>query len=242
MDIRTPGVLGPYVKESHAPSLLAHMYVNLDEVLPLYVEWDGTHGITDWGMDLNDRLGCCGWAAPDHGNIAKSGDISKIGTFGAPKWVPGIGAYFAFGTSQGEPGAQPDYGVSNQPWLQFLWENGIIDGYVEVPLNQLDKYAAYGSGLLAGVQLDGQAQNQFANHQPWDGPPNPQLGHDVWLIKTHTDGSGAVITWGAVQDFTLNFRKNNITDLWLITDKDDPQVNNTALQTALQALSGTGTV
>ena len=239
--VRTPGLVGPFVRESHEPSLLAHQFVTLNPS-PTYVEWDGSRGITDWGMDDNDRLGCCGWAAPDHGNIAKTGDLSLLGTFGAPKWSPGINSYFAYGISQGEPGPQPDQGVANNTWLQFLWQNGVIDGYVEVPVEDMDQYAPIGSGLLVGVQLDSQAQDQFRNHQPWDGPPNPEMGHDVWYIKGHLDGSGAVVTWGAIQAFTLNFRQNNITDCWLITDKDDPQVDHAALQSALQALGGTGTV
>ena len=218
---------------------MADLFVTPEEA-PAYKEWDGTHGITDWGMDDNDRLGCCGWAAPDHGNIAKTGDMKLLGTFGAPKFSPGINTYFAYGISQGEPGPEPDEGVANNTWLHFLWQNGIIDGYCEVPLNKLDTYAPIGSGLLTGLQLDDQAQQQFAEHEPWNGSPDPSEGHDVWTIKTHADGSFAVVTWGAVQECTLNFRQNNVTDLWLITDKDDPSVDNAALQAAIGALHGVG--
>jgi hypothetical protein len=268
--VRTPGNIGPH-RESHEPSLLAHLFIDLWKVLDPdkhaaapdpntgYREWDGTHGIVDWRMDCNgpdssnppaypNGLGNCGAAATDHGNMAKSGNAQLYNTLGQPKYAGTVPTYFAYGVAMGEvgqssaPADEPDFGVANNTWLHFLWQNEIIDGYVEIPLADLDLYAPIGSGLLTGVQLPDAAQQEFANHQPWDGSPNPQLGHDTWLIQTHTDGGIALVTWGAAQQCTLNFRQNNITDLWLITDKDDPRVNDTALQAALQALSGTGTV
>ena len=254
--VRIPGNIGPH-RESHEPRLLAHNFVTLGQPATGYADWDGTKGIVDWGMDCNgpdtnnppaypNGLGDCGAAAPDHGNMAKAGNVGLLGTLGQPKFSGTVATYFAYGLSMGEvgqspaPASEPDFGVANNTWLHFLWLNGIIDGYVEVPLDKLDLYAPMGSGLLCGVQLDSQAQQQFADHQPWDGPPNPQLGHDTWLIQTHADGGGAVVTWGAVQPFTLNFRQNNITDLWLITDKDDPAVDHDALQAALHNLGGQG--
>jgi hypothetical protein len=265
---RIPGLIGPH-KESHEPSLHADLFydplkiqarpVNL---LSGYRDWDGTHGITDWGMDCNgpdsnnpaaypNGLGDCGAAATDHGNVAKSGSMSVYNQLGTPKFNGTVPTYFAYGVWNGEsgqppaPSNEPDQGVSNNTWLQFLWINGIIDGYVEVPLNSLDLYASAGSGLLCGIQLYDTAQDDFQNQIPWgenDEQPDPELGHDVWLIKTGADGGGAVVTWGAVQPFTLTFRQRNITDLWMVTDKDDPAVNDAALQAALTALNGTGTV
>jgi hypothetical protein len=253
---RTPGLIGPH-QESHEPSLLADNFINfwldLDKPAPPkdaltgYREWDGSHGITDWGMDGNDRWGDCGAAATDHGDIAKAGDPSLLNTLGQPKYNGTLPTYWAYGLSMGEIGTdpnppnQPDYGVANNTWLGFLWKNGLIDGYVEVPLEKLDLYASIGSGLLCGIQLDDQAQQQFKDHQPWDGPPNPQLGHDVWLIKTYATGGIAVVTWGAVQECTLDFRQNNVTDIWLITDNHDPRVDDAALTAALQTLHGVGT-
>ena len=273
MSERIPGRIGPH-RESHEPSLQAHDFINLWKAhdtasLPPakdpetgYREWDGTHGITDWGMDCNgpdesnppaypDGLGDCGGAATDHGNVAKTGSMSVYNTLGQPKYAGTVPTYFAYGVAQGEtgqppaPANEPDFGVDNRSWLLFLHLNDIIDGFVEVPLADLDLYAPVGSGLLTGVQLYDNAQQDFSNHVAW-GPngeqPDPQLGHDVWTIQTHTTGGIAVVTWGAVQQCTLLFRQNNITDLWLITDKDDPRVDDAALQAALAALHGTGTV
>lgn len=268
--VRTPGIVGPH-RESHEPSLVADLFIDLWKVLDPdkhapapdkatgYREWDGTHNIVDWGMDCNgpdsnnppaypNGLGDCGPTAVDHGNVAKTGSMSVYNQLGTPTFNGTVPTYFAYGVWAGETGTppapanEPDQGVANNSLLQFLWLQKLIDGYVEIPLDKLDLYAPLGSGLLCGVQLDDQAQQQFANHQPWDGPPDPRLGHDTWLIQTHADGGIAVVTWAAVQQCTVNFRLNNITDLWLITDKDDPRVDDAALQAALQALHGTGTV
>lgn len=258
-EARVPGLIGPH-QESHELALHADLFFNLwkaPDYKPvesfldpstLYREWDGTHGITDWGMDGNDRWGNCGAAATDHGDIAKAGDSSLLNTLGKPKFNGTLPTYWAYGLSMGEVGTapnppnEPDYGVSNNTWLHFLWRNGLIHGYVEVPLNKLDLYACVGGGLLTGVQLPDSAQDDFRNHQPWDGSPDPNLGHDIWLIKTHADGGISVVTWGAVQACTLNFRQNNITDLWLIVDEHDPRVDHDALQAVLHTLGGTGTV
>lgn len=268
---RIPGLIGPH-KESHEPSLLADLFINLWKVLDPdkhptspapttgYADWDGTHGILEWGMDCNgpdsnnppaypNGLGDCGAAATDHGNMAKSGNAQLYNQLGQPKFAGTVPTYFAYGQAMGEigqppaPASEPDFGVANNTWLNFLWTSGIIDGYVEVPLDKLDLYAPIAGGLLIGIQLYDTAQADFQNHIAWGSnneQPDPQLGHDTWLIKTGADGGGALITWGAVQPFTLNFRQHNITDAWLITDKDDPTVDHDALTAAIQALHGQG--
>jgi hypothetical protein len=188
----------------------------------------------------------CGAAAVDHGNAAKADDVSIVGTLGYPVFATTLGTYFAYGTAMGEPGTMPDEGVDNRTFLGFLFTHGIIDGYGEVPLDELDTYAQDFDGLLIAVLLDDDAEADFGAGIPWDtnaaNPPDPNLGHDVWLIITHADGSIGVYTWGAVQAATLAFRTQNITDAWAILDEDDAKrtgVNWAALQAELQSIHGT---
>jgi hypothetical protein len=232
------------LRESHEPRLMLSLFRTAGD--PGYQERDGTHGITENGLDGNDKYSDCGAAAVDHGNAAKADDVSIVGTLGYPVFATTLGTYFAYGTAMGEPGTMPDEGVDNASWLAFLYKNGIIDGYGEVPLTELDAYAEDFNGLLVGVALDDNAETDFSQNIPWDtnaaNPPDPNLGHDTWLIITHADGSIAVYTWGGLQAATLNFRLQNISDAWAILDEDDAKragVDWASLQAALQSIHGT---
>lgn len=234
------GRVGPH-RESHEPRLLATRFLRTTASGEFH-NWDGATAIgTDWGMDENNVYGDCGPAATDHNNAAKSGDPSVIGTLGEPTFTPGVlGAYFAYGIAQGEPGPDPDQGVDNATWLAFLYKNGIIDGYGEVPLTHLDHFAPYGHGLILGLAIDGaEAQADFEStpRRPWREQPQ-QDGHDVLLIETKSDGDITIVTWGGLQPCTKSFREHNITDAWIIFDKDDPQVDWAALQAALDEVHG----
>jgi hypothetical protein len=246
-------------RESHQPELDARFFL-APGTADTFSEWDGTNGITSWGMDCNgpdpnnppaypDGLGDCGAAAPDHGNMAKAANPSLLGTLGQPKFGGTVPTYFAYGVSQGETGTppapadEPDQGVDNKSWLAFLYKNGIIDGYAEVPLDQIGHYAPIGHGLLVGQNLPDSAESDFQASPPipWGSPgetPDNQEGHDTWLIATHADASGEMITWGGLEPFTSTYLNDFATDAWIIFDKDDPTVDWTALQAALDALHG----
>jgi hypothetical protein len=241
-------------RESHEERLMLSLFRPKGPT-DVYSEWDGSHGITVWGMDGNDEWSDCGAAAPDHGNMAKANNVALLGTLGQPKYAGTLPTYWAYGLSQGETGTppaqpnQPDQGVTNNSWLGWLYTEGIIDGYGEVPLDELDSYAQDFNGLLLGLELDDDAESDFEASPPipWGSSPgdtpDPQEGHDTWLIKLHADGSGSLITWGGLQPFTLDFRQQNITDAWAILDAEDAKrtgVNWAALQGALQAIHGTG--
>ena len=249
-------------RESHEPRLNASLFVK--GATTDYIAFDATHGITNWGMDNNgpdptnppyypDGTSDCGAAAPDHGNMAKANNPSLFGTLGEPKFAGTLPTYFAYGVSLGEVGQPPapadcpDGGVDNKSWLGFLYENGIIDGYGEIPLDQLDYFASLGSGCLVGQLLPATAESDFEATPPipWGSPgevPDNQEGHDTWYVKGTGDGAGFMITWGALQPFTLEYRTGGfITDAWIIFDKDDPSVDWTALQAALNAVHGVQT-
>ena len=245
------GLVGPH-RESHEPRLAAHALL-ADGVTPVsgFVEWTGTEVLgEDWGMDHNEEVGCCGPAATDHCNMAKIHSYSAYGQLGMPKFEGTLGTYYAYGRAMGEVGQppnppdHPDFGVSNAEWLGFLYRQGVIAGYAEVTdLTTLDWWGQRFGGVITGLIIDGNvASRDFYTtpRTPWDAMGKTD-GHDVLYITGHADGSGAFVTWGSVQPFTLAFRQSNITDAWVIFDKYDPSVNWPALEAALAEVHGTFT-
>ena len=232
--------VGPH-RESHEPRLDATKFL-ADGLTPIAgpLAWDGTEKIgTTWQMLGNDQYGNCGPAATAHNNMAKA-DKQIGNTLGRPKFDGVLGTYFAYGRSMGEPGPRPDNGVDNASWLGFLYKQGIIYGYGEVPLDSLDWFAQQAHGAIIGLVIDGnQAISDFQAQPkiPWDVMATAQDGHDTLLIITNEDGSGSLVTWGGVQPFTAAFRAQ-ITDAWIIYDAKDPKVDHAALQAALADVHG----
>ena len=241
-------------RESHEPRLNIWMFAKpVERVATVaFPVWDGTKGITDWGMDGNDTLGDCGPAATDHLNVALTGNTAIVGTLGAGVFAPDPSGpwtsteetYFAYGRSQGEPGQQPDQGVDNASWLAFLYKNGIIKGYAEVPVPDAFLYAQQFGGVLVAQALPASAESDFeaVPQIPWGSPgevPDQSEDHDTLLIKTNADGSGSMVTWGALQPFTSDYFEKFVTDCWVILDPDDSLVDGAALVAALEGLHGT---
>jgi hypothetical protein len=192
-------------------------------------------------MDFNDAYSDCGFAADDHANITKSGSSALIGTFGQPKFSTLLEAYFAYGIAQGEPGPNPDNGVDNASMFAWLYSQGLIYGYGEVPLDEIDAFVSAGRGVIAGLALDGGVAQQDFNASPrgvWDAMGTSD-GHDVLIAKTDGQGGGSIVTWGGLIDFTPAFRRTNITDAWVIFDDDDPLVDHVSLIADLQSVNGT---
>lgn len=233
------------VKESHEPRLVMGQFHPHGEPPPAPAEWDGTHGITKWGMDGNDRYGSCGAAATDHYNVAAANDTTLIDTLGQPKFDGVLATYFAYGISQGEPGPEPDQGVENASWLAFLRANGIIEGYGEVPLDQIDRYAVLFGGLLMAVSLPPNADSDFEQVPPipWGSPgedPDPSMGHDVVFIQYDADG-GHVVTWGGLEPITPDFIARYVTDCWAIFDSATAReagFDEVAITSALDSIGG----
>jgi hypothetical protein len=244
---RTAGLRG--ARESHEPRLLLSNFLHEGTELAIPNDWDGTHGITDWGMDFNDTKSDCGAAAVDHGFMAKNGDKALYDTLGKPKYDGTLPTYYAYGISQGEPGPEPDEGVENASWLAFLYKEGIIDGYGEVPLNQLRQYAMAFGGLLMACTLSDNAEAEFEAHTAWgqsDDVPDQNEGHDIYYVLFSSDGTAKVITWGALQEVTEDFITRFVTDAWAFLTEEDAKrvgVNWRALQEMLSEVHGVpGTV
>ena len=231
---RTSGLVGPH-RESHEPRLDVRNFVRLDGPAQA-PSWDATNGLTDWGMDENDAYGDCGAAATDHAMMAQTGSYGQYGQLGMPQFAGTLATYCAYGKAMGEAPNHadcPDDGVDNASWLGFLFSHGIITGYAEVPLSQIDHYGALFKGCILGVVIDGQqAIHDFESHVPWGAMPNARDGHDVLYVAT-----GKVVTWGGLEALGPDFA--GMQDAWVILDPDDPNVDGPALRAALAAVHGT---
>ena len=201
-----------------------------------------------WGMDFNDQLGCCGFAAADHGNMAEAGKADLSGKLYTPPYGSLEDAYWAYGVQQGEPGPKPDEGVSNNVFVPWMVANKFAKNTVEVPLEYLTWAASQGHGLLLGVSLDDDAEQDFEHTPqiPWGSAnenPDPAEGHDIWFVmakeKWVTDGStvGEVVTWGWTQPIAADFVKKNIQDAHLIVFKNSAIIDQQKYAAAIAAFN-----
>ena len=240
----TAGKVGPH-RASSEPRLLAHLML-ADGVVPVEgdFEVDVTNGMTNWGIDNNADYGCCGAAATDHNNMAKTGLEATYNTLGVPQFNGTLGTYCAYGFAMGEQANHsgcPDNGVDNASWFGYLYKMNIIKGYAQVERRYLSWFVQTFKGVVVGASVDGptvQADFEATPRVAWPAMPNASDGHDTLIAITHVDRSGSLITWGGVQPYEAGFLDTNAQDFWVIFDEDDPNVNWAALTAALDDVHG----
>jgi hypothetical protein len=98
-----------------------------------------------------------------------------------------------------------------------------------------------------GVNLTGDADSLFGQHQPWTTAngeqPNTSQGHCI--LKVAADGSqyDTWVTWGALQKSTRAWTAACLEEAWVIITQDDANaasLNLPALRADINALHGTG--
>lgn len=234
-------------RESHAPELMLSKFMTSEPNPP--PTGDVTQGRTEWGVDHNDTFSCCGPAATDHGRMV------KIGPTAQPDQLGGVGVlplYWKYGLAIGEQGPsqapnQPDEGVENRTWLQFLFELGVIDGFVELDkTNMAECHQALLDfrGLLVAVSLTDDAEQLFEQHQPWTTAqgeqPDQNEGHDIYWVKYGPEGD-TFITWGEDQLSTIGWDQACILEVWAFLMKEDAAragINLPALQEEIRGWGG----
>ncbi len=223
---RTAGRRG--VRESHAAHLLLSQF-RLPVASPPS-SGDVTMGLQAWTMLGNDVYGDCGPAATMHCRMAKA--LVSVDA-GVPSFDPGFtppttatteALYFAYGRAMQEPGTPPDQGVANATWLEFCYRQGVVEWYGELDPSDPDEvHAAMLAcrGVLVAVRLPADAEAQFEAHEPWsiDGA-GIAGGHDILLVRYSPDAD-TFVTWGALQEATVNWDALCITDAWAFGTKED---------------------
>lgn len=222
-------------KEPHE-SLYLHNYVA--QAVDIPAEYSVSPGLTEWEMLGNDQYGDCGPAATEHYRMAKAFKGMSDPAGGVPLFEKGfkvpttaetLALYFAYGRAMGEPGQQPDEGVENSSWLQWLFETGVIDAYAFIDVkspgvaSRVRSAVTQFDGALVGLTLTDNAKQLFEDGECWalDGEsPDPNEGHDV-LYAGWKPGGDIFITWGAPQCSTTNWDKGCVDSAAVIVTKED---------------------
>lgn len=248
---RPTGIRGG-VKLRHEPTLRAELFRTGETPTPP-PSGDVTGGLHDWGMLGNDRYGCCGVAAFEHIRMAKALCSVADGTptfesdFAVPTTESTEALYFAYGKAQGEPGEHPDEGVANADFLKWLFEQGEIEWFAELDVQNVDEVHqamldCY--GVLVAVALTDDAEQLFSAHEPWTvangETPDQQEGHDIALLAYAPDND-AFVTWGAVEPATPEWVKECASEAWVFGSREDGEragFDVDACVAAIRALGG----
>ncbi len=243
---RVPGKFGR-TQPSHDADLMLDNFRGV-MTTPAPVSYDAAPGMKSCGMLGNDQQGDCGPVGIEHGRMVKAVwlDGTAPAGFKAPTTAHTLSWYHAYGRWMGEPGANPDQGVDNRTMLAYLFKitGGVIPtpegddiqlwAYAEVDAsnpNEIRQSICDFGGLLMGVCLSDNAQNEFRNNQPWvinsSEPANPQNGHDVYAVS-YDETSMDVLTWGSRQKCLGSFEKGERAagdlEFWAFVCQED--VNN----------------
>lgn len=175
---------------------------------------DKTFGIADWGMEGNgpdptltlnngQPVGDCGPSAvPAHAAIIANQLVGGLPGFTRMTADQVVSLYFEFTGGQ-------DTGVDLGDWLLWLFQKGLIAGFVKIDVAELESALATFDVVVTGVDLIGTEPQGVV---PWDVPPgaspNPNEGHAILFGRaTSESGPFGWISWGQVIESTLAWRQ-----------------------------------
>jgi len=177
------------------------------------VSADFTSAVTDlvgtnWGMMLNDQLGCCTCSDSGHTLMLRT---ANTGTWHYPSDADIMTMYRACsGYDPSVPAS--DQGCDENVVCQYMMDTGLAGhksvGTAPIVTGRMDSAALerirWGVQLFGavrlGVNLPDNAEQQFDAGVPWTvvGTPEIDGGHDVPVVKY--DGAYFyVVTWGKLQ-------------------------------------------
>ncbi|HET9168259.1 MAG TPA: hypothetical protein VFN97_02450 [Actinospica sp.] len=218
---RVPGRMGKLAPQF--PVGLAELPSYVAQPLPpapAAVDW--SKNVSTWPMDGNDQYGDCTMAAAAH--LIQSWNAET----GEPLPVPAdeqVVALYLKLTDGKDSGLVESQVLKH--WMNTgLWGNRII-GYAPVNVHNLDSLKqaiAYFGGVYVGIQVPGNAQDQFRAGLPWTLDPGWQQqkiegGHAIPLLG-YDDQYLYAITWGAVQPIAWDWWSTYGDEAWVILSEE----------------------
>ncbi len=212
---------------------------------------DVSAGIVDWGMLGNgpdptlpqypDGVSDCTFAGRQHNRMAKAAAGGEQEQWETAEAL--VTEYLAYDKGK-------DLGANIADLLLYWYRAGTIVGFAPVDDTnpaEVDSAMAAFHGAYVGVNLTGDADQLFDQHQPWTTAngeqPNINDGHCI--VKVAADGSqfDGWVTWGAIQQSTLAWTQACIDEAWVIITEEDAQAASldiAKLQADINALHGQG--
>jgi len=204
--------------------------------------------LVELGMMGNDTYGDCGPVAEVHLEMTTA--VAAGGAAVSPDSPLAVNRYVSYTGSETPPGP----GVDLASYLLWCYQRGYIKAFA--PVDQSDKaqcqaLMAAGFGLVIGVNLTDENEQQFANGQPFDAsatePPNPDDGHAVlWGYSETANGPHAVATWALWQPTTDAWINDCLVQnpggeaFLVVTTEEQLAAFDPALLADVAALGGTG--
>lgn len=157
--------------------------------------------VADWGMDENDKLGCCGVAGLDHGEKAVASILGlKDVTFPTAGQIGQYYLAYTKGKDTGVALSQFLRYVQSQPGGMF---SETVDAFAPVKVQDIPTLQftinAYGFAYV-GITVTQGMEAAFQYHQPWtlETLLSPVMGgHCIVLVGYDSDYLYG-ITWGGV--------------------------------------------
>ena len=191
---------------------------------PQAVDW--TKGVQDWGMMLNDKLGCCTIAAVAHAiqtwSMNTSSEITIPDKYVLQYYEKWDG-YSPKDSSTDHGGVELDV-LTN--WQKTAFDKHKLAAFADAVVSNVDhirQAIQLFGGVYIGVSLPITAQKQDI----WDVVPNggPDAktgswgGHAVFVPKYDKD-TFTCITWGKLQPMTLNFWNTYVDEVHVLLSPD----------------------
>jgi hypothetical protein len=185
----------------------------MESLPPAPAEVDHTGGLTEFGMMLNDQLGCCTIAGLGHAEQTWSAD--RGGEYTLPDEAI-LQKYKQWCGYTGDPST--DQGGVEVDVLDAFMKHGFwkhpLTAYADTDAWKVDsckKAIEIFGGIYIGVQLPASAQGRrvWNLHHGADSIPGSWGGHAVWVPKYRTLADGSItftaISWGELYDITQDF-------------------------------------
>jgi hypothetical protein len=172
---------------------------------------DWTHGIANWGMMLNDQLGCCTIAGCAHAVQVWSANTGK--TITLPDAT--VESYYEQWDGYNPQHPNTDRGGFELDVLKNWRQQGLAGNALlafadpqAANLDEVRQSIALFGGVYIGLSLPLTAQKQevwdVVNHAGAKGRPGSWGGHCVFVPK-YDGQSFTCITWGGLKTMTVAF-------------------------------------
>lgn len=197
----------------------------LAEVIPTAYDW--THGIRDWGMLANDRLGICVIASAFHQVMAWAKATGRTSHLTEAMCIQDYSKFTGYDPSDPSTDQGTNLSTFMGQWLhQGLGYNHKLVAYMTLEagnVKSVEQALYLFGGLTIGLNLPRSAANQVGSLWTVVGGPNGVPGswggHGVPLLR-YAMGCKTCVTWAKTQVMTDGFLQKYCDEAYATVSQD----------------------